>query len=256
MNELYQKHFYLNTNIDFLIDTDIREYDMKSAGLTIVKQHKLLSEDKIAVLETMDKKERNIQLGNYLKGNAELIKAHNDGFIEARKLFFEANQLEDTDILSIKKDAIFVIGKNCHAKQFGFYKFSTKNLYHSYLYLNKIEMYYKSKDEPLDVKNLGEDNVPIHREYMLDMLRDFIYLMSMNQSNHQPVISWLLDFIQAYRRKELELGYYREMNENSSFLVNVPGQGTVLFKDVEDLKNVEILYNYYKYMVLLVDILV
>lgn len=252
---IYEKHFFLNKNIDFLIDTDIREYDMKAGGLSIIKQHKLLSQDKIDVLEKMDKIERNKQIGLYQKGHPELIDATNSGFIEARRLFCEANKLEEGDILTIKKDAIFVINKNCHETQFGSYNFSVKNLYHSYLYLNKIEFYYKSKDEPMDIKNLSKDKVGLHTEYILDMLKDFIYLLSTNQTNKLPVVNWVIDFALAYRRRELAMGYYREMNDNSAYMLNMDGR-VIGIEETDDLEHLNILYNYYKYIVPLVDILV
>ena len=41
---LYTKTNYLNKNIDYLLNTDIREYDLKSAGLSLIKYFKLLPE--------------------------------------------------------------------------------------------------------------------------------------------------------------------------------------------------------------------
>lgn len=252
---LYEKHFFLNKNIDFLIDCDIREYDMQASGLSIIKQHHLLSQDKIDVLEKMNKITRNKQIGLYQKDDPKLITSMNDGFVEARKLFFEANKLEEGEVLSIKKDAIFVIDKNCHDQKFGSYNFRIKNFYHSYLYLNKIEFYYKSKNEPLDVKNLSEDNVSLHTDYILDMLKDFIYMLSTNQTDKSPVINWVVDFALAYRRKELDIGYYRELNSNSTYKLNIDGT-FIAMDETDDLKHLNILYNYYKYIVPLVDILV
>ena len=50
-SQLYVRSGYLNRDIDYLLNTDIREYDLKSAGLSLIKQFKLLPQNDIAYLD-------------------------------------------------------------------------------------------------------------------------------------------------------------------------------------------------------------
>ena len=50
---LYERHNYTNKDIDFIISTEIIEYDMVSAGLNICKEFKLLPEHEIRELEEL-----------------------------------------------------------------------------------------------------------------------------------------------------------------------------------------------------------
>ena len=137
MKSLYEKTLYLNKDIDYLFNCEIREYDMQEAGFNLCKEFKLLPDKTIQYLNTLDKNQRHIQIGVYQK-NKEFANKLKEAFILARKRFFEANELDDTDILAIKKDAIFVIKKNCiNQKLSEFINFRPKNQYqHSGKYCN------------------------------------------------------------------------------------------------------------------------
>ena len=64
---LYEKHNYLNKDIEYLISREIIEYDIKSAGFNLIKQYKLLDDAKILHLESLSKKQRQITIGLYQK---------------------------------------------------------------------------------------------------------------------------------------------------------------------------------------------
>ena len=40
-SKLYERTLYLNKEIDYLFNCEIREYDLKSAGLNLIKYFKL-----------------------------------------------------------------------------------------------------------------------------------------------------------------------------------------------------------------------
>ncbi len=171
---LYERHNYTNKNIDFIISTEIIEYDMVSAGLNICKEFKLIPEDAIRELEELPKKLRVIRLGLYQKTHKELVKQINEGFKEARKRFFEANNITNDDVISIKKDAIFVT-KRCKVKQFGYLKFEEKNVYTSYYRLDDKEFYFNNK-KGIDIKGISDDLLSYHSDYMLKFLHRFFYM--------------------------------------------------------------------------------
>lgn len=249
---LYQKHLYLNKNIHFLVSNEIIEYDIKSAGFNIIKKYKLLSDDKIRYLETLEKKQRQIQIGLYQREDKELIHKLNDKFIEVRKMFFEANELKDEDILSIKRDAIVTL-KRCKHTEFDNIVFVEKNIYSSYYYLNNYEFYYNN--DKVDVKGISDEMLKLHREYFLDFLYNFF---KMNEiSSRKKTIELINDFAYYYKEKKLHIGYYRELNSQSLFRIKEKLFGEQIgVKNISIIDMVDISYNYLNYVLPLVSILV
>ena len=121
MSEIYKRHFYINKDIDQKVNEEIIEYDMKSAGLSIIKSGKLLDERMISLLEILPKDQRSIKIGNLQKRDKELTRKLNEGFEYYRKVFLESNDVKDDDIISIKKDAIFTT-KRCKNMEFDYVK--------------------------------------------------------------------------------------------------------------------------------------
>ena len=249
---LYERTTYLNKDIDYLFNIDIREYDLKDAGFSIIKQYGLLPADKIDYLSKMDKTNRKIEIGMLRKYNKTFSDNLSKGFIEARKTFFSANDLTDDDILSVKNDAIFVIKKHCQG-QFGELDFRIKNKYLGYLYLNRIEFYYSALNDTVDIKGIDNDLVELHKEYMIDFFKD---LFSMKiYSERKVFVKFLTDFIKAYRRLDLELGYYRELSQESFYSIYLDGEKS-LIKDIDSDEGLDITYNYFKYLVPIASIFI
>jgi hypothetical protein len=249
---LYRKHNYLNKDIPYLISNEIVEYDMQSAGFNILKKYKLISDIKLKYLETLGKKHRQIQIGLYIKEDKELGKALNEKFIEVRQWFFENNYITDEDVLSIKKDAIVTL-KRCHVTEFDNIIFVEKNIYTSYYYMNKYEFYYNK--DIVHVKGISDDLVKLHTEYMLDFLYNFF---KMNEiSARKRVIDLLKSFSEAYKTRDLDIGYYRELNSDSLFRLNESLFGNTMgLKIMGDIDKVDIGYNFNRYLVPLISILV
>ena len=130
---LYKRAQYLNRNIEFLIDSNIVEYDMKSAGLSIVKELKLLPESRIRKLEALPKDECKKQIGLIQRDDKDFKEKFKPGFELFRRKLFEENNFQDSDILTIKRDAIYTIDKFVDHTEFGNIVFRKKNTYTSYL---------------------------------------------------------------------------------------------------------------------------
>jgi len=249
---LYERHNYLNKNIAYLVSNEIVEYDIKSAGFNIMKRYKLLEDYKISYLERLNKKQRQIQIGLYIKNDKELGKTLNEKFVEVRRWFFEQNNIQDDDVLSIKKDAIITL-KRCLNTQLDNLEFIEKNIYTSYYYLNNMEFYYNRDN--IHVKGISDELLELHKEYMLDFLHDFF---KMNEiSKRKKVVELLNDFAFYYKDRKLEMGYYRELNKQSLFrLRDNLFNNTLGIKDVGDISKIDIGYNYFNYVVPLISILI
>ena len=134
MTELYKKTLYL-LDIDFLINTTIYEYDLSKANISILRQYGLITDDLYNTLYAADRMDRQVFIGKLQKNDRNIAKALEDGFIEVRRLFFMANGLEERDILSIKKDAIFTFKRCMNLRVAEWLDFKEKNLYTSYYHI-------------------------------------------------------------------------------------------------------------------------
>ena len=208
------KTTWLNPNIEYLFDYDIREYDIQDAGFNLIKQFKLLPEDEIKRLERIGKgKERHIQVGLLQRENKELSEKLLNSFAEARKIFISFNKLDTVNnLISVKKDAMFIIGTVDRVK-FGKVIWNDKNRYTSYIRFpenNNIELYYS--EYGIDVKGMSDISVNRHRIYMLEWLREMIKMIE-NKDNR--IKRKLISFIEDYKSGNLNEAYYLEFNNMS-----------------------------------------
>lgn len=142
----------------YLKNQKVTEYDMESAGLNILTDLGHIDLDLRANLMNMSKTDRNIAVGNILKGNKFLVEELERGFAQARQVFLEENQIAPEDIVSIKKDAIFILGEYViSTTQLSEHlKIRPKEVYDYYLRVDKFEFYYNSTTGNLDVKGFSK----------------------------------------------------------------------------------------------------
>jgi hypothetical protein len=222
-SELYKRGLYLNKNIELLAGRPIIEYDLKSANTSLCREYRLLPDSKINEIESMQKKDRVVTIGKLMKKDSVFKDKLANAFIDMRKRFFEANNLEDGSVLSIKKDAIFTIGEQKYT-DFGKCIFSDKNRYTSYMYLNRLEFYYDSGSislggsDRLDIKGIDDIVVEKHNDYMISFFKTF--LRHLETSDEITRLNYLRRFVDRYKRLELDIGYYREFNAGSIFRLN------------------------------------
>lgn len=208
------KSTWYNPAVEYIFNREIIEYDMKDAGISIIQHFKLLDEDVISELLTMEKTERHINIGKLRGKDRELSKILNDKFSEMRSIFISENNLTDDKIICVKNDAIYTIGSQSRL-QFGKVEFIKKNIYSSYVRFvdnMNIEVFY---GRSMDIKGIGEVNLDKHRLYMLMFIGKIVsYLEGKNASLKR----YLRSFVDQYKQKELDDGYYIEFNNMSSII--------------------------------------
>ena len=249
--DIYKKDNWINPNILYTFNRTIIEYDMREAGYSLVKEYNLLPKKEMNSLRVMNKDARHVKIGKLQRDLEGFSKDLMNAFADARKGFFEMNHLEESDIISIKKDAIFVTKKCIHEIIGNHVNFRPKNTYTSYIHLDKmLEIYYHP--DKTDIKGIGKDNIYKHQDYMVSFINTFCD--KMEQENPRNVLTFLRRFADYYKNRDLDVGYYRTFNNRSEFVM--AGEEEVMYDQVDatDIWNLDISYNFFNVIVKLFKI--
>jgi hypothetical protein len=242
-----EKTNYLNKDITYLRNTVITEYDIKSAGFTVIKTKNLLPSEEILELESIDKLERNVRIGKrilqYPKISEEIINTLSD----VRKDFSILNKIEVDNVLAIKKDAMFIIKKKAEILDIRGFEFRKKETYTSYLYLNKKEFYYSSLTGHMDVKGLHEESKILHENYLLKDIKKFMEFGE--KLTDTQMYNALKTYRSKYLNRELPIDTYRDI-ETGKFSV---GEYQLDSVSNEMLASVDISQNYINYILPLIQ---
>ena len=239
----------MDKSINFL-SSDIIEYDMREAGFSVIQQNHLLPEKEIKRLKKFPKEQRTIEIGKLERKDKALKQGKAKAFQYYRELFGSTNELTNEDILSVKKDAIFV-KKYCYKTTFGdFVEFREKNVYKAYMHFGSFE-FYLTYDGRIDVKGLSDNNVPKHEKGMLQCIRQIMELFC--QYDTKRAIKYIVKIIDMYKFYELPVDYYREFNSLSGYRLLQNDEEVVVYNVGESYKNQLIID--YNFMNVLVPIL-
>lgn len=207
---IYNKHNYINKNVLSIRDVYIREYDIKSAGLNIIYHKNYITEKEYNILKNMDKTKRNVTIGKWLRSNKEVNKVMMDEFIEIRRKFFEANEIQDDEVLSIKKDAIFLVNKEVFNLDIDGYIFIKKHEYTDYFRIDNKEFYYDKYNDKLDIKGLPEESK--NENNPLIKVTKELFKLGKNKDN---IFRLLIELKTNYLEFKLDKEYYKDLLTNT-----------------------------------------
>ena len=206
--ELYKRTLYTK-KVQYIIN-EIHEYDISKANISILLQGGYISQNEYNMYLQMSKMQREIAIGN-LQKDSKFSKVISDGFMQARKCLIEANNLTEDDIVSIKKDAFYVM-KRLQYTSFNNIKFTLRNSYHMFIYCRGIEIYYGMNEFDgndsgiIDIKGINDNKLSLHMSYLSFLAYIFKYVLN---NNTPMAIQELMSFIQKYNNRELDIDYYR-----------------------------------------------
>ena len=167
VSQSYLKDVYINKDIDYLVSTYIREYDIRKANISILLSKGLITQSEFDYYASL--KNRSVVIGLLQRDNEEIKRELNNGFREYRQKFFEANNIQDHEVLAIRKDAIFLISKEARTTTFDYVNFVNKNTYTSFYRIFGYEYYYMCDrirmTEQFDVKGISDKVLPVHENY-------------------------------------------------------------------------------------------
>lgn len=224
ISKLYEKTNYIS-GLKFIFSNYIREYDLSKANINVLYSKGAIDTSLYNKLMVASREERQTTIGLLELEDRNITKIKADGIVEAKKMLFEANDIQDSDVLSIKNDAVFIIGRSLKHTKFGDYiDFKLKNTFMDFVYLNGIEVYYGydriTGEENIQTKGLGKKGY-LHKDFMIDFI---IYIISEIESgNITSAVSSYTDFFNDYTTGKLDIGYYREFNSASMYsIINSP----------------------------------
>lgn len=215
---IYDKTRYI-APYSYLINKDIQEYDIAKANISILRDSGYLNEDQYKYFYNLPKQEREIKIGLLIRRDPKVNKILSNGFLNARKIFFESNHIEDASVLYIDKDSVTFIDFPVTVHQISDHvDFKFKDTYTSFYRLNGIDFLYfnNNRKERYRFKNVNKDMLEMyHHEYMIDFLLSMAY-MAQSESILNVILS-IKEFYKQYTSRSLPCGYYREFNNTSRF---------------------------------------
>lgn len=218
MSDLYTKTNYI-APYDYIISSIIREYDISKANINVLKKYNAISDELYTYLYNSNRMTRQVTIGKLMKEQPELVNILKDGICEARRAFFEYNNIQDYEVLSIKNDAVYLINKEAIVTNCDGINFALKSIYTSYYKIKNKEYYYylnrATEEELLDVKGMSKDKQCIHTGYFIEFLNTLFY--SIQSDDITDSLEILNGFYNSYINLQLPIEYYRRFDGDSRF---------------------------------------
>jgi hypothetical protein len=222
----------------------IREYDLRAAGLSAALELELISLEQYDDFLEMRKKERQIAIGKMYLQDKDFAKAVEGGIAKAVKDFCELNEIQRSDIVSIKRDAVYCTSQ-CSEMNVGEHlEFREVGVFSSFVKAPGVEFYYSSWDSSIQVKGISPEKLVLHENYMLNSVKSLIALAEQDDSS--LVLKAARKLRLSYIRAELEIGFYREFNAGSLFRMERKLAGHEMVTNLEvPLEEIDHRYNLY-----------
>lgn len=215
---LYKEKNY-TINLNYIFNNYIREYDISKANISVLYSMGVLSDDIYFKLYNADRMDRQVYIGKVIQRDPRIQEILSAGIIEYKQKFFEANSIEDSDIVSIKNDAVFVLNKVPKILNFDKITFAHKNTYTSFMRLNELEIYYGDwlGQQVIDVKGIKDIDLEI---YHMEFLNIIITYLEYIQRNAQQALQYITDIIYHYMNLKLPIGVYRRFRSSNDYEIS------------------------------------
>jgi hypothetical protein len=203
----------------------IREYDMSSAGLSVIREFGLLSKSDIKRLEDMEKEERNIIIGKIRALDKDWSKLLAKKLRETMAEFMRRNDVEDKNLVSINNDAITVIEPRAKKPvlQLGSIKFRNDGEYQALAMVNRIQIFMDKGGKSLTIKGIGEHGRQESENGIGKKLLEWLRLL---EAGTDPLE--VLKRVQRFRTELIEhtapQDFYRSLRTGFMTLSGAPSQ--------------------------------
>jgi len=238
-NDLWKKSNY-TIHETFRIEP-IYEYDIRKANISILRSLGKITDDQYWYYYNLPKYAREVQIGLLLRDNPDINEALSGGFAHFRQQLFEYNDIQRDEVISIKKDAIFVDRQLMYTKVSNWVEFIEKNCYAMFLRLGYLELWftYTPQGSGLDIKGI--------KDSLLETYESFIPVVIVSCLNRLVTgdtvgaLNTCKEFIYRYVNYELPISAYREFNRDYSFSIRNSNYKTLIYNG--DIRHLDISYN-------------
>lgn len=242
---LYEKKNY-TANIDYLNNMIIYELDIQQANISILYAKNLLDKEVYEYLSKAERHIRQVYIG-HLQKDPSISQALSKGIIEYKKLLFEANMLKDYEILSIKNDAVYIIGRLPQETEFGLIKFICKNMYTGFYKVLNLEIYYSynayNQTEILHIKGIDDKKLFLHHNWFYQYLKDLFYTIQVDGIEKAMRLHKI--FYLRYISRSLPIEYYRRFASDCDYqlLIHSPIGSSFMVSESLNIDIVDISHN-------------
>lgn len=248
-SKLYEKTNYTTTE-NIIIDR-IYEYDISMANVSVLKRSGKFDEERLEYLSQLPKMEREVTIGKLIREDRSIQTAIKKGIHLARWNLFKENQIKDTEVISIKNDAVFVRGRVLKVTKFGPVEFKRKHQYAMFMKMDRMEFYYDRKCNIVDIKGINDTVLkePDHQNGILQFISTVMEYIVMDRKTQ--LHEYLFQFIHAYKARELPYPYYRELSQDNCYRsqFSLSGNSVQLLQiSQNDVSDLNISYNYNRFI--------
>lgn len=212
---LWKRSTYLTK--EPLIVQRIFEYDIRSANTSSLRQARKLRSDTLDELEQLPRHDREIRVGLMIAQDKSIGKVIKREITRAKQQLFMVNGVQDDEVLSIKNDAVFIIGRKLPTYRFGYMEFKLKNTYSSYLLLENLELYYDRLNRTVDIKGI-KDAIVLDPDHQAGIIRFLVQVMEYLVMDRMDALRrFLIKFTDDYKSMQLPVQYYKELNNENVY---------------------------------------
>jgi len=224
-SELYKRTQY-NTPLDY-VQNSICEYDIRAANLTMLTKSKKVDTKTLDVLKGFDRDSREYAVGKMIQQNSEVYTIIAKGILNARHQLFRENLIQDYEVLAVRNDAVFVVGRRLKHTVFGEVEFRLKNRYSLFKRLEGIDFLYDTRRNLIDVKGVS-DEVVRHPDHQAGMIKFFATVFRfLCYERRDDLKQYLIKFVHDYKAMALPVQYYREFNSNNVYHTKYESAGFI-----------------------------
>lgn len=225
MAELWKSSNYI---VDDIYTTGrIVEYDLRAANINVLRLLDLIDDEYYNYTTSLPKKDREVEIGLLIKSKSiedkDFYKKLANGITEARHVLMDYNNIDDSEIVRIANDAVYVnrMQDLKYTKFNDYLEFRQKSISNSMLRLDTsllIFISYIDSNIDIDVKGISSDKIIYHQNYMLNFIGNLMYYIE--RVNLKDAINIYKNFYIQYVSRQLPIEFYRELNATSCYNVN------------------------------------
>lgn len=246
---LYREKNYI-VNLNYIFNNYIREYDISKANINVLYSKGAIDKNIYMRLHAADRMYRQVYIGKLIQKNPQLQEILNEGIIEYKQKLFEANDINDDDIVSIKNDAVFILNKIPTRLSFDNVNFKFKNIYTSFMKLNELEVYYGDwlGKQVIDIKGIKDIDIEVFHMSFLNIIISF--LSYIQHGGPYSALQYITNIMNMYANLELPITYYRRFRSSNDYIINSTTCSYAIYDLQDTVENKKILNINYNFNIL------